>query len=317
MKAQPAGDTLSDKHLDTVILVGNPNVGKSVIFNYLTGAYRVVSNYPGTTVEVSSGTSAHKNTNYTVLDTPGINNLIPYSEDEKVTRDILISKDNYSVISVLDAKNLKRGLMITLQLIEMGVPLLVIVNMVDEARSRGIDIREELLKEILGVEVIPTIATRKKGLDQIAPSLAMTSRSTYSFQYSPVIEEAVARLLPLIPPAPISGRSLSLMLLAGDETLRPWLERQTEAETIREIEEVCTRYQGRFAEPLGYKINLERLAQVESLLPDFYLQGDGTGRTGGRGWPNGRPTGCSAGWAWAWSCTSLIGSSGSWVRKSP
>lgn len=265
----------SKPFMEKVILVGNPNVGKSVIFNYLTGAYRVVSNYPGTTVEVSSGSAIYKNTKFTILDTPGINNLIPYSEDEKVTRDILLSEKEYSVISVIDAKNLKRGLTIVLQLIEMGLPILVVLNMVDEARSRGIDVRHILLQEMLGVEVLPTVATRKKGLDQIPWRLKTIVPSSFSFQYSPLIEEAVASMLPLIPSAPISGRSLALMLLSGDDTLSPWLERRTEASVIRRLDEICAEFQRRFTEPLGYKINLERLAQVEALLPKIYFKGQG------------------------------------------
>ncbi len=170
MKKPTAGEAPL-KVPEKVILVGNPNVGKSVIFNYLTGAYRVVSNYPGTTVEVSSGSAVLKTGRYTVLDTPGVNNLIPNSEDEKVTRDILLSEEKYAVISVLDAKNLKRGLMIALQLVEMGVPLLVVVNMIDEAKSRGIDIQIEALEDILGVRVIASVATRKKGLEQISAKL--------------------------------------------------------------------------------------------------------------------------------------------------
>jgi ferrous iron transport protein B len=249
-----------------VILVGNPNVGKSVIFNYLTGAYRVVSNYPGTTVEVSSGSCGFKDHRFTILDTPGINNLTPNSEDEKVTRDILLAEENYTVLSVLDAKNLNRGLTITLQLIEMGLPLVLVLNMVDEARSRGLEIQHSILEEILGVKVLPTVATRKKGLDQIFPHLLRTNKSTYRFRYSALIEEAVEGLAPLIPPAPISGRSLALMLLSGDETLRPWLEKNLKASAILEVERICVRYQRLFPEPLGYRINVERLEQVEALL---------------------------------------------------
>jgi ferrous iron transport protein B len=252
--------------LEKVILVGNPNVGKSVIFNYLTGAYRVVSNYPGTTVEVSSGSASYKDRRVTILDTPGINNLSPNSEDEKVTRDILLAEENYAVLSVLDAKNLNRGLTITLQLIEMGLPLVLAINMVDEARSRGLEIQYSLLEEILGVKALPTVATRKKGLDQVLPSLLRTRKSTYRFTYSALIEEALERLAPLIPPAPISSRSLALMLLAGDETLRSWLEKNLRAPAIQEIEKICGRYQRLFSEPLGYRINVERLEQVEALL---------------------------------------------------
>ena len=107
---------------------------------------------------------------FTVLDTPGINNLTPNSEDEKVTRDILLAEENYSVLSVLDAKNLNRGLTITLQLIEMGLPLVLVINMVDEARSRGMEIQPAILEEILGVKVLPTVATRKKGWIRFSPT---------------------------------------------------------------------------------------------------------------------------------------------------
>ena len=265
-----------------VILVGNPNVGKSVIFNYLTGAYRVVSNYPGTTVEVSSGSASYKDHQFTILDTPGINNLSPNSEDEKVTRDILLAEENYTVLSVLDAKNLNRGLTITLQLIEMGLPLVLVVNMVDEARSRGIEIQHPILEETLGVKALPTVATRKKGLDQIFPNLLRTRKSTYRFTYSALIEEAVERLVPLIPPAPISGRSLALMLLSGDETLRPWLEKHLKAAAIQEVEKICVRTQRLFPEPIGYRINVERLEQVEALLSRFLSKRQGADQAWGQ-----------------------------------
>jgi ferrous iron transport protein B len=265
-----------------VILVGNPNVGKSVIFNYLTGSYRVVSNYPGTTVEVSSGSCGYKDRQFTILDTPGINNLTPNSEDEKVTRDILLAEENYTVLSVLDAKNLNRGLTITLQLIEMGLPLVLAINMVDEAKSRGIKIEHPILEEILGVKALPTVATRKKGLDQILPNLLRTKKSTYLFTYSTLIEEAVEKLAPLIPPAPISGRSLALMLLAGDETLRPWLEKNAKAEAIQEMEKICFRTQRLVPEPLGYRINIERLEQVEILMARFFSKRQGADQAWGQ-----------------------------------
>ncbi len=146
MKQEPL-NTSKTSSPTKVILVGNPNVGKSVIFNYLTGSYRVVSNYPGTTVEVSSGTAKSGEFSYTVLDTPGVNNLIPNSEDEKVTRDILLSENDYRIINVLDAKNLRRGLLIALQLIEMGLPLVLVLNMMDEAKSRGMEINLKAIKQ--------------------------------------------------------------------------------------------------------------------------------------------------------------------------
>ena len=112
---------------EKVILIGNPNVGKSVIFNYLTGKYVTVSNYPGTTVEVSTGTLSAHGKKFQVLDTPGVNSLIPMSEDEKVTRDILLKEPQSYLIQVIDTKNIRRGLLISLQLFEMGLPFIVVV----------------------------------------------------------------------------------------------------------------------------------------------------------------------------------------------
>src|SRR4030067_217883 len=122
-----------DPSKEKIILIGNPNVGKSVIFNYLTGKYVTVSNYPGTTVEVSTGTLSAHGKKFQVLDTPGVNSLIPMSEDEKVTRDILLKEPQSYLIQVIDTKNIRRGLLISLQLFEMGLPFIVLLNMWEEA----------------------------------------------------------------------------------------------------------------------------------------------------------------------------------------
>src|SRR4030043_944293 len=113
---------------EKVILIGNPNVGKSVIFNYLTGKYVTVSNYPGTTVEVSTGTLSVHGKKLQVLDTPGVNSLIPMSEDEKATRDILLTGPKSYLIQVIDTKNIRRGILVSLQLVEMGLPFLILLN---------------------------------------------------------------------------------------------------------------------------------------------------------------------------------------------
>ena len=126
----------------SLCLVGNPNVGKSAIFGLLTGRYVVVSNYPGTTVEITNGEAHLHGDTYQIVDTPGVNSLVPMSEDEKVTRDILLERDFLSVVQVIDSKNIKRALSLTLQLVEMGVPLVIDLNMRDEAVNRGIHIKK-------------------------------------------------------------------------------------------------------------------------------------------------------------------------------
>jgi ferrous iron transport protein B len=145
--------------MKTLVLVGNPNVGKSVIFGRLTGKYATVSNYPGTTVEVSSGVSWLAGEKWRVVDTPGVNSLWPSSEDERVTRDFLLKERPDVVLNVIDSKNLQRGLMTTLELSEFEIPLVVVLNLADEALDRGIAVDAVALSRHLGCPVVATVAT--------------------------------------------------------------------------------------------------------------------------------------------------------------
>src|SRR4030067_22214 len=147
-----------------VILLGNPNVGKSVIFKHLTGQYVTVANYPGTTVEITWGKSKFAGEKYQVIDTPGINSLLPLSDDEKVARDLLLTENHSIILQVADAKNLRRTLWLTLQLAELGLPMVLALNIMDEAEAQGIEIEVEKLSQLTGIQVIPTIATQKKGI---------------------------------------------------------------------------------------------------------------------------------------------------------
>lgn len=150
-----------------LLLVGNPNVGKSVIFGYLTGKYVTVSNYPGTTVEVSRGKMRYSGQDWEVIDTPGVNSLSPQSDDERVTRDMLLDADPDVIVQVADAKNLRRTLLITSQLAELGRPMVLVLNMLDEARTRGIEIDVEGISKLFGIPVVPTVAVEGEGLYQL------------------------------------------------------------------------------------------------------------------------------------------------------
>jgi len=251
---------------EKVILIGNPNVGKSVIFNYLTGKYVTVSNYPGTTVEVSIGTMAVHGKKVQVLDTPGVNSLIPMSEDEKVTRDILLKESNSHLIQVMDTKNIRRGLLISLQLLEMGLPFIVLLNMWDEAKSRGIEIKTQALSERLGAPVLKTVATRQKGLEKIKENLQDRPLSSIPINYTGAIESGISQIIALLPEASISKRSLALMLLSGDESLAEWLHHHLSENEILRIEKIRQEIQIHFADSIGYLINQARLQKVDELL---------------------------------------------------
>ncbi|HEY6096679.1 MAG TPA: FeoB small GTPase domain-containing protein, partial [Candidatus Deferrimicrobium sp.] len=194
--------------LGAVILVGNPNVGKSVVFGALTGRYVNVSNYPGTTVEITRGEARDRGTTLEVIDTPGVYSLLPMSEDERVTRDILMREPGARVLQVCDAKNMRRSLMITAQLAEMEVPIVLAVNMTDEARERGVMPRLETLEARLGVPAVPTVAVRKKGTDLLLPLLAHPTRSLVRIDYGNGIEPAILRMEGLLPErTPIGKRA--------------------------------------------------------------------------------------------------------------
>ncbi|MDH5717479.1 MAG: ferrous iron transport protein B [Spirochaetia bacterium] len=164
-----------EKENKIVYLVGNANVGKSVIFSALTRKYAAVSNYPGTTVEITEGelfNGSLQKTNVKIIDTPGINSLAPLSEDERVTRDILLKheierKEKPEVILVIDAKNLRRGLVIACQLIYAEIPFIIVLNMMDEAVASGIKIDIKELERRTKVPVIPAVAVQKEGISKI------------------------------------------------------------------------------------------------------------------------------------------------------
>jgi ferrous iron transport protein B len=150
-----------------LVLVGTPNVGKSVIFNLLTGSYVTVSNYPGTTVEVTRGTAKYNQQIYEVIDTPGMYSLLPITEEERVTRTLLLQEKPDVVVHVVDAKNLERMLPLTLQLLEAGLPVILAVNMMDEADAIGRQIDLDKLSEILGIPVVGTAAALNRGIEQL------------------------------------------------------------------------------------------------------------------------------------------------------
>ncbi len=257
-----------DSNLNKVLLLGNPNVGKSALFGLLTGKYVTVSNYPGTTVEVTYGNAVLNKVRSLIIDTPGVNSLVPMSEDERVTRDMLLSDRAGAVVQVADAKNLRRGLLITLQLAEMGIPFRLDLNMDDEAKSRGIHVDQDKLSKIIGIEVVKTVAIRRSGLDRLLKGIQHPRSSGVSVRYDDAIEGGVRDISALLPEANISRRAIALMLLAGDESLKDWLHARMQDRLIDQIEKIREGVQAKFHNSLGYLINQQRLKQADMILAE-------------------------------------------------
>ena len=215
------------------LLVGQPNVGKSVVFGALTGTYVTVSNYPGTTVEITRGRAHFGEQVWEVVDTPGTHNLVPMSEDEAVTRDILVSSKLDALVQVGDAKNLVRTLLLALQIAELGVPFCLDLNMLDEARARGLSIDlEGLARELPGVTINASTATEGEGLDAVREYLSTHAHAPHAHaaqiavareplacapRFPDDIEAAIADICAhLSPSLPVAGRAIATMLLAGE-----------------------------------------------------------------------------------------------------
>lgn len=206
-----------------VALVGNPNVGKSVLFNALTGSYVTVSNYPGTSVEVSRGNAIILDQPWQIIDTPGMYSIHTITEEERVAREILLHETPDVVLHVLDARNLERMLAMTIQLIEANLPVILIVNIMDEAERMGLAIDLDTLQQRLGIPVIGAATARKRGLEEIRSAISSYGaqlRTGVQFSYSSLLEHDISEVSMLMEGEYLlSRRSLAVLLLQQDEEI--------------------------------------------------------------------------------------------------
>lgn len=189
----------------TIALAGNPNSGKTTIFNRLTGARQHVGNYPGVTVEIKEGSLNYKGYAIKVVDLPGIYSLTAYSADEIVARDFIIHEKPNLVVNIIDSSNLERNLYLTVQLMEIGIPLILVFNMIDEARARGYKYDKEKFTLFLNVPVVETIGHKGVGIDELLDKIITTavpsnisSHGNHTFNYGEDIEEEIDKIKSLL-----------------------------------------------------------------------------------------------------------------------
>ena len=209
-----------------VALAGNANVGKSSIFNQLTGLGQIVGNWPGKTVEIAEGVLLHHEKHIKIIDLPGIYSLSTYSQEEIVSREYIALEHPDVVVNVVDATSLERNLFFTLQLLEMGTPLVIALNLVDAAKKKGMTIDEERLQQLLGAPVVPTIATKGIGVHEIIDeALKQEDKQSPAYKniihYGPEIEKRIEKLERVLAGADIGypPRWTAIKLLEGDSEI--------------------------------------------------------------------------------------------------
>ncbi len=175
----------------TIALAGNPNVGKSTVFNALTGARQHVGNWPGKTVEKKEGVFKHNGQELTVIDLPGTYSLSAYSIEEQIARDFIVEERPHLVVSVIDASNIERNLYLTAQILETGIPVIIALNMQDQADARGVKVDPaQLSAHLNGTPVVPMVASRGQGIEALKEAIAAFTTQGLKQSMKPMEEKS-------------------------------------------------------------------------------------------------------------------------------
>jgi len=254
------------KGLGKLAIVGSPNVGKSVLFKNLTGIYATVSNYPGTTIEVSRGKGRIGDRDFEVIDTPGMYSLLPITDEERVARDIIINDEIFTVLHVVDAKNLKRMLPLTLQLIEANLPVILVLNIMDEAEKLGIEIDVQQLESQLGIPVVATVSTSGKGIDILKKRIINLRISSSNLRYDDIIELSLEKIAKhLTEDFKLSTRVIGLLLLQEDLDIHNLYKNKIN-KNYDLVSEIIKETRRHYSYPLNYIITMHRQHETNRIL---------------------------------------------------
>ena len=260
------------KELKKIVLVGNPNVGKSVLFNRLSKAYVTVSNYPGTTVTIDTGKAVIGNTVYGILDTPGMYSFTPITEEERVARNVLLERKPDIILHIVDAKNIDRMLHLTVELIEANLPVILVLNMMDETEERGLNINIESIEKMLDIPVVGTVSTTGKGIDVLKKRIIeFKKKKIKETEYNPILEDSTKAILKNLKETyPISKKAISLLLLQGDKDIEKLVKNKEPDFKI--IKKIIDETKEKHNRPLNYLITIERQNKIKNIVNKTVIQ---------------------------------------------
>ncbi|MDH3518063.1 MAG: ferrous iron transport protein B [Acidimicrobiia bacterium] len=220
---------------ETIALVGHPNVGKSTLFEALTGRRVITANYPGTTVEVAR--AGGRRVEGTVIDSPGLLTFPSRTEDEQATARILLEEPLRAMVQVGDAKNIRRTLLLTVQLAELGIPMVLALNMADEADQRGVELDLSALQEAIGLPTVSTTANRGVGISELEDEVAAARLPVLRVAYPAAVEQAIEVVSSCLPGSSVAERALALLWLSRDPVAERWVLDRVSGEDAADLEE--------------------------------------------------------------------------------
>jgi ferrous iron transport protein B len=264
-------------------VVGNPNCGKTTLFNAMTGTKQRVGNWPGITVDRKSGEYTHEDKTIEVVDLPGIYSLSAASLDEEVARDYILSGEADLIVNIIDASNLERNLYLTVQLLEMQVPVVLALNMMDTAKDRRIEIDIPMLSKRLGCPVVPLVASQGKGVKKLRSEInrCAQAKSVSELQvvYPAEIQEAVDALGPLVRDAALyktmNSRYAAVKLLEGDE----WVGSFVSPEALKARDDHQRKIEGKLDEEADILLADSRYGLISWLTKEAVKKGNRVGKT--------------------------------------
>lgn len=256
----------------TIALAGNPNCGKTTVFNALTGSKQTIGNWPGVTVERKVGTYKDGDTSIDIVDLPGIYSFTAFSEDEKVSRDYILSHDADLVVQVVDAGSLQRNLYLTIQLLEMNVPIILALNMMDTLKEKNMILDVEHFASHIGGQVIPIVASQNKGMTELKKAITMALKNpikpNQKISYDKILDEEISIINKLIEDdakkGNVNSHWLTMKILEDDPIAKEYVTKDIKTK----IDESINRIEKHTGDPIDVTIADGRYGYIRGLVKD-------------------------------------------------
>jgi ferrous iron transport protein B len=251
-----------------IAIVGLPNTGKSQVFNNLTGEYSLVANYPLTTVEMTKTRCQINGQAYEVIDTPGLHCLYIHSQEELIVRDMIFSEKPDIIIQCIDANQLKQSLTLTADLLELGIPLVISLNAIDETARRGVWIDSSGLSRLLGVPVVESITVNGLGTRELKGAISKARRGKWSLRYGQIVDDGISAIESELPADASFKRKVATLLLLADPFVADYLRAEYGRDKVAQLESQVSRVRRQFRGNFGRVLNNKRSRWVDDIVED-------------------------------------------------